>query len=147
MKDEKLAWFGGNTDALAMYYLFEELAHTWDDLVDKDKFVSEDAINRAFFICLVCLPSNPFYQCIQNAILPMWVTVVSSYQTANNFEKNKDKHGVEIGHVLRYSAGSIIAYAVHVCVGYEKAKDILPEVWKTIVFERYDDYKNEVLKC
>jgi hypothetical protein len=87
----KLEWFGGNTDALAMYDLFKELAHIWDDLVDKDKPVSEDAINKAFLICLVYLPSNPFYQYIQKDILPMWITVVSSYQTANFFEKTKDE--------------------------------------------------------
>jgi hypothetical protein len=75
----------------------------------------------------------------------MWITVVSAYETANFFEKNKDEHGVEIAHTLRYAAGNIIAYAVHVCVGSEKAKDILPEVWKAIVFERYDAYKTEVL--
>ena len=46
----KLEWFGGNTDALAMYDLFKELAHIWDDLVDKDKPVSEDAINKALLI-------------------------------------------------------------------------------------------------
>ena len=145
--DKRLTWFGGNTDALAMYYLFEELLHTWDDLVDKDKPVSEDAINKAFLICLVYLPLNPFYQYIQAAILPMWITVVLSYQTANNYEKTKDLHGIELGHTLRYSAGNIIAYAVHVCIGYEKAKDVLPEMWKTIACERYDDYKNEVLNA
>jgi hypothetical protein len=35
---------------------------------------------------------------------------------------------------------------VHVCVGPEKAKEILPEMWKTVVAERYADYKAEVLK-
>jgi hypothetical protein len=146
MTDKRLAWFGDNADALAMYYLFEELAHTWDDLVDKDKLVSEDKINKAFFICLVSLPSNQFYKYIQNAVLPMWVTIISSYQTANKFEKDKDVHGIEISHNLRYAAGHIIAYAVHVCVGPEMAKEIMPDVWKDIVHERFDDYRNEVLK-
>ena len=128
-----------------MYDLFKELAHIWDDLVDKDKPVSEDAINKAFLICLVYLPSNPFYQYIQKDILPMWITVVSSYQTANFFEKTKDEHGVEIAHTLRYAVGNIIAFAIHVCVGAEKAKVMLPEMWKLVVFERYDAYKTEVL--
>ena len=76
----------------------------------------------------------------------MWLTVVSAYQTANQFERDKDEHGVEIAHTLRYAAGNIIAYAVHVCVGPEKAAEYMPEVWKTIVAERYDKYKAEVLK-
>jgi hypothetical protein len=142
----KLEWFGGNQDALNMYHMFVDLAHVWDDLVDKDKGVAEKEINNAFLICLVYLPANPFYQKIQAAILPMWLAVVSAYQTANQFERDKDEHGVEIAHTLRYAAGNIIAYAVHVCVGAEEATKHMPEVWKTIVAERYDEYKAEVLK-
>ena len=146
MNDEgKLEWFGGNQDALAMFRMFVDLAHTWDDLVDKDKDTSEQAINNAFLICLVYLPLNPFYQTIQRDIMPMWISVVSAYQAANTFEKSKDEHGVEIAHVLRYAAGNIIAYAVHVCVGPDKAAEYMPDVWKAIVVERFDEYRKEHL--
>jgi hypothetical protein len=146
MNDEgKLEWFGGNQDALIMFRMFVDLAHTWDDLVDKDKEATEQAINNAFLICLVYLPLNPFYQTIQRDIMPMWISVVSAYQTANKFENSKDEHGVEIAHGLRYAAGNIIAYAVHVCVGPEKAAEYMPEVWKAIVVERFDEYRKEHL--
>jgi purine-cytosine permease-like protein len=141
----KIEWFNGNQDALNMYRAFVDLLHTWDDLVDKDKDVSEMATNRAFLTCLVYLPANPFYRSIQDAVLPMWLVVVSSYETANKFERDKDAHGLEIAHGLRYAAGHIVAYAVHVCVGPEKAKEVLPDVWKSIFFERYDDYRKEHL--
>jgi hypothetical protein len=146
MNDEgKLEWFGGNQDALDMFRMFVDLAHTWDDLVDKDKDTSEQAINNAFLICLVYLPLNSFYQAIQRDIMPMWISVVSAYQAANKFEKSKDEHGVEIAHVLRYAAGNIIAYAVHVCVGPDKAAEYMPDVWKAIVVERFDEYRKEHL--
>lgn len=141
----KLEWFGGNQDALNMYRMFVDLAHLWDDLVDKDKEATEDAINNAFLICLVYLPANPFYRSIQQQVLPMWMTVVSAYQTANKFERDKDPHGIEIAHGLRYAAGNIMAYAVHVCVGAEKAKEVLPEMWKSVFHERFDDYRKEHL--
>lgn len=139
----KLEWFGGNQDALNMYRMFVDVAHTWDDLVDKDKEVSEDAINNTFLTCLVYLPANPFYQTIQAQVLPMWLTVVSAYQVANHFEREKDPHGIEIAHSLRYAVGNIVAYAVHVCVGEAEAKRILPDVWKAIFFERFEDYRKE----
>ena len=77
--------------------------------------------------------------------MPMWLTVISAYEVANKFEQDKDEHGVEIAHNLRYAVGHIVAYMVQVCVGYEKSKEILPEVWKSIVFERFDDYRKEHL--
>ena len=141
----KLEWFGGNQDALNMYRMFVDLAHLWDDLVDKDKDASEDDINNAFLICLVYLPANPFYRSIQAQVLPMWMTVVSAYQTANKFERDKDPHGIEIAHGLRYAAGNIMAYAVHVCIGAEKAKEVLPEMWKSVFHERFDEYRKEHL--
>lgn len=140
----KLEWFGGNHDALNMYRMFVDLAHVWDDMVDKDKSLTEDQVNNAFLIALCYLPANPFYQQIQQAVLPMWLTVVSAYQTANTLEKEKDPRVLEISHMLRYAAGNIVAYAVHVCVGAEKAKEIMPEVWKHIVAERLGDYVKEV---
>ena len=141
----KLEWFGGNQDALNMYQAFVDLAHVWDDLVDKDKPVSVEKINQAFLTCLVFLPANPFYRGIQDQILPMWLVVISAYETANFFETNKDEHGVEIAHGLRYAVGNIIAYAIHVCIGMEKAKEVLPDMWKTIFYERFDDYRKEHL--
>lgn len=146
MKEEgKLEWFGGNQDALNMFRLLSDLSHTWDDLVDRDKPVSDDRINHSFLCCLVYLQANPFYRSIQDQVLPMWISVVSAYDAANKLEQKKDAHGIEIAHGLRYAAGHIIAYAVHVCLGEEKAKEVMPEVWKTIYFERYDDYRKEHL--
>lgn len=136
-------WFDGNQDAINLFDMLIDLAHTWDDLVDKDKDVAEAKINNAFMICLVYLPMNPFYQLIQRDVMPLWITVVSAYKTANHYEKNKDAHGIEIAHGLRYAAGNIIAYAVHVCVGPEKAAEYLPEIWKALVIERFDDYRKE----
>jgi hypothetical protein len=141
----KLEWFGGNKDALNMFRMFVDMSHTWDDLVDKDKDVSESDINNAFLIALVYLQANPFYRSIQEQIWPMWMTVVTAYETANTFEREKDPHGIEIAHSLRYAAGHIIAYAVQVCVGPEKAKEFLPDVWKNIFYERFDDYRKEHL--
>jgi len=148
MTDEnKLEWFGGNHHALNMFHALVDLLHVWDDLIDKDKPVSDIEINRAFLTALVYLPANPFYRSIQDAILPMWLVVVSSYETANKFEKDKDPHGIEISHGLRFAAGNIVAYAVHVCVGGEKAREVLPEVWKTIFNERFDEYRKEHLNA
>jgi hypothetical protein len=144
-KEGKLEWFGGNEDALNVFRMLVDLAHTWDDLVDKDKPAGETEINNAFLICLVYLQANPFYRSIQEQVWPMWLSVVSAYETANKFEKDKDPHGIEIAHGLRYAAGHIIAYMVHVCVGAEKAKEVLPEVWKAVYFERYEEYRKEHL--
>jgi hypothetical protein len=141
----ELEWFGGDRDALAMFQMIVDLAQAWDDLVDRDKDVDEPTINNAFLIALVYLPMNPFYQRIQYAIAPMWITVVSAFEAANKFEREKDLHGLEIAHTLRYTGAQIIAYAIHVCVGQEKAREYIPVMWKRIADERFEEYRKEHL--
>lgn len=141
--ERKLEWFNKNQDALNVYYTFIHLGHIWDDLVDKDIDVPESKINDAFMYALVALPCNPFYQMIQKDIIPMWITVVSAYETANKYEKEKDEHGIEFSHTLRYAIGNIIAYMIHACNGRENAKEYIAEMWKDIVFERFDQYRLE----
>lgn len=143
----KLEWFGGNQDALNFYRMLVDMSHVWDDVVDGDRPVSEVELNNAFLVALVYLPANPFYRTIQDAVLPMWLTVVSAYEAANKFEREKDPHGVEIAHTLRYAAGNIIAYAIHVCVGPDKAREYVPEMWKAVVHERFDEYRKEHLNA
>jgi len=143
----KLEWFGGNQDALSMYAAIIDLAHIWDDLVDRDKEVSAETINHAFLIALVYLQCNPFYQRIQSQVAPMWITVVSSFEAANKFEREKDEHGLEIAHMLRYAGGQIIAYAIYVCVGADKAREYVPQMWKTLADERFEIYRQEHLNA
>jgi len=143
--EKRLSWFGGNTDALSICKMLITLTHTWDDIVDKDKPLTESDINEAFKIALVYLPANKLYQSIMPQMLPMWVQIISAYETANTYERNKDAHGIEISHSLRYAAGHMLAYIVILCVGDDKAKDVLPEVWKEIYFERFEDYRKEHL--
>jgi hypothetical protein len=138
-------WFGGNPHAMQMYRILIDMAHVWDDLIDNDRPVDEHAINSAFLSALVYLPANPFYQTIQPSVMPMWVTVVSAYEAANKFERDKDEHGIEIAHMLRYAAGHIIAYAIHVCVGQEKAREYVPAMWKRVADERFAKYREEHL--
>lgn len=140
-----IEWFGGDQNGLAMFRLLVDLLHTWDDLVDKDKPVTEIDINMAFLTCLVYLPANPFYQRIQAAVIPMWMTVVSAYETANKFERDKDPHGLEIAHILRYTAGNIVAYGMMVCLGPVKARELIPEMWKAVVRERFEPYRQEIM--
>jgi len=71
--------------------------------------------------------------------------VVSGFETANHFEREKDEHGIEISHSLRYAMGNILAYSIFVCVGSEKAKEYLPDMWKAVFFERFDEYRKEHL--
>lgn len=139
----KLEWFGGNANALEMFNLLIELAHSWDDIVDRDSEISEFRVNRAFLIALCILPSNPFYRAIQDEVRHWWFPIVAAYEAANHFEQTGDSHGLEIGHMLRYAAGHIVIYSSIVCLGYENARRHIPDIWKCMACERIGPYIEE----
>ena len=141
----QLEWFGGNAAAMDACNAIFRLSHIWDDLIDKDAPVSDAKINEAFVTALVYLPTNPFYRAIQLDIAPMWLSIVSAYETANQYERDKEPFGLELAYMLRCAIGHIVAYAIHVCVGPEKTREFAPMMWKTIVNERFEEYRKEHL--
>lgn len=141
----KPEWFGGLQAGVDMVWAIAHMTHWWDDLVDKDKLVSDEDINNMMRMALVYLPLNPVYQKIAAAAPHFWATIISAYEAANTFERTKDERGLEISHTLRYSAGNLIAYAMEQTIGVELARKYIPDMWKVVVFESFDDYKREHL--
>lgn len=139
----KHEWFNNNEDAVRLFQDLCGLADVWDNLIDKDKPVSNKEINELFITCLFRLPMNPIYHALELQIAPMWLTVISAYETANHFEDVKDEHGIELGHVLRYAAGHIISYVIIHCVGIDKSRQYIPEMWKNLANERFEEYRGE----
>lgn len=146
-EEDKLRWFGGNKDAISMCDMISTLTHVWDDMVDKDKELTETDINNAFRIALVYLPSNKFYAHIQPQVMPLWVVIISAYEASNTYQNAKDEHGIELAHTLRHATAHIFAYAIEICVGQELAKIYIPEMWKGISDERVSDYLKEHLNA
>ncbi len=143
MSDFHPEWFGGNEHAAKLVEHLCTVAHTWDDLIDKDRDVSEDAINRCFELALVNIPGNLFYQAHHTALLPLIYSGVLGYMTANRMEKSGDPHQIEIAHGLRYAVANVAAFAVAVTNTKEQAAEILPIAWKSWMPERFSDYAKE----
>lgn len=147
-EEEKAIWFDwadGNLDLVEICEMFAVMTHTWDDLIDRDKPVSQEAINEAFKIALVCLPNNKLYQAFLPQLLPLWVAVISAYETANKFEQNKDEHGIEIAHSLKCALGHIMAFLMLAIMPKDRSDVNIPKMWKSFMDERYDDYRKEHL--
>lgn len=138
-------WFNYNRDAIDITVKIARLLDISDNMIDKDKPVPDVEILEAFLICLYHLPLNPVYRALESHISPMWLPIISSYDTANYLEKTKDPHGIEIGHTLRYAVGHIFSYIIAHCVGIDKAREYIPQMWKIIVGDRFEEYRKEHL--
>ena len=136
-------WFGGNDDAGRLVAHLCDVAHVWDDLIDGDKLVPPEAINRVFEKTLFAIPANPFFQQHRAALLPLIYTGILGYVTANRMERSGDPHQIEIAHGLRYAVAHVAAFSISVTNPPEQAAEILPAAWVALMPERFDDYFKE----
>ena len=143
MSDYHPEWFGGNEDAARLVAHLCAVAHTWDDLVDRDTPVTEAQINRCFELALVSIPGNPFYRQHVDALLPLIYTGVLGYLTSNTLERAGGAHQLEVAHGLRYAVAHVAAFAVAVTNPPETAATILPDAWLAWMPERFADYAKE----
>lgn len=141
--DPRLEWFAGDADALALYEAFSEIAHIWDDMVDRDCVVPAERINRAFRLALIDVSCNPVFHRHYEALRPMLVSAVACYEAANQFEQDRDAHGLELAHVLRYAVAQVFVYLITVSLGEDRARAVLPQALKRMMPERMFIYLKE----
>lgn len=138
-------WFGGNQDGEDMFWMMAKVAHCYDDIIDGDP-VDAARAHECFSILLIELPQNKLYQKYLPIIIPLWEIVIAAYKTANSFEAEGMKQGLEISHNLRYAAGHIVALVMIGETGRDEAQKHMQEMWQVVVSERYDDYEKQHLK-
>jgi hypothetical protein len=136
-------WFDGDRHAHKLYADLCFVAHVWDDLIDKDKAVSEEQINSAFEAALVGIPRNPIYQSNAAMLQPLMACGCLGFRIATKMERSKDPHQIEIAHGLRYSIAQVGACLVMLTNTADKAAEILPEFWKHMMPERFGEYAKE----
>lgn len=134
-------WLKGNQHAVTLCFLFFEIAHTWDDLVDQDSPITVDHIHKAFRFSTIDINLNPFW--VQNAsmLLPVLMLVQQQWICATQFEKEKIE--LEKCFVLRALIHQLIIACASCIGGYDWGIQVAREVWLSYK-EKFDDYSNEV---
>lgn len=139
-------WFAGNQSALDLYERLVFIAHTWDDLIDRDKPVGNDAINELVCNLLLYLPGNTFYRQYEVELRALILVGIVGYLTANRIEQdlvNPDGHQIELAHYLRYAVANAAIFMMTVLNGVHKTPAILAEAMPVMIPERLANYIKE----
>ena len=116
------------------------IAHLWDDLIDRDKPVTDDAINQAFWFMLVDLPRNEFYQAHFNALNPIVMVSFMNWQAATLMERagtNDDKH---IAFILRSAYVDLVTQCALIVGGKDWASKAVIEIRRFAHCEGFEKY-------
>lgn len=141
--DERLEWFKGDQTAVDLYETVRVIAHTWDDLVDKDTEVTTEAVHQMMQMALVTLPLNPFFQKFSSTLYPVLVVAVVSYIASNKLEKKGDDHSLELAHFLRYAIYMLPLMSMVLTGGLDHGVEMLEKSASRMIRERFEEFYKE----
>lgn len=131
----------GQQDAISMANELFYISQVWDDLIDKNKPVPDNAINRMMWIALVDLPLNPFYQLNFCALHPIIRNAIMDWMTATYIERNYDSmQELTISYIIRDSLTNILAHMALLIGGYDWMVQVSPEIRRWIHDEQVGKY-------
>ena len=142
-REALMRFFKGDEDAVKLAFMLAQLSHIWDDLIDRDKPVSDDQINSAFWLALLEIPSNPFYQRFGNTLRPVMATAILNWHAANEFERRGELAGLEIANAIRYSAADVMMLMAVLTGGPEWGAKCAADIRLLCQKDRFVNYLKE----
>lgn len=112
----------GDRDAIMFLRCISLIAHTWDDLHDRDREVSNPDIDKAFWTALIELPSNEFYRANEAVLRPLLAQSIINWQIANKLEANDER--LEIAYIIRSSYIDLAVMCALIIGGAEHASGV-----------------------
>lgn len=115
-------------EAVLTCRLLGAISQTWDDLIDRDKPISDERINDAFTDALLRLPAISFYRENIYQLHPLLRQAVIDWQTATHFERNGNAHDKTLAFVLRDSLVALVTHCAFLVGGHSHACKVAPEI-------------------
>ena len=144
--EQLLRWMKGDKSAVEYVELVCDIAHVWDDLIDRDKNVSDDKISKTFFDALIRLPRNTFYRKNFDHLNSVLMNAISNWQIATKLEREGGDYETSIAFVLRSSYIDLITQAAMLCGGSKWACHVGEEARRITHNETYEGYLKNLKK-
>lgn len=118
----------GHEQAVAFFMALYNALQIWDDLIDKDKPVPADNINRMMWTVLIEIPRNAFYQANFNDLNPILMTSIVNWHGANAMEATESEADKEIAFITRSAYVDLLIQSALIIGGVQWAIQMTPEI-------------------
>jgi hypothetical protein len=132
-----------NAPAILFCELLFQISQTLDDLIDKDREVSDNEIYRAFFQSLIDLPANGFYRANELFLRPMMASALQDWRDATTLEK-QDYHGKTIAFVLRDQLTSLVVQVAGLVGGFDWMQSVSADIRRHFHEDQLNDYVRDL---
>lgn len=145
-RDLLARWLKNDTSAIDYVEMMCNIAHVWDDLIDKDKHLLDEDINKAFFDALIRLPRNAFYRKNFEHLNSILMNSLSNWQVATRLERSGGAFETSIAFVLRSSYIDLVTQTALIVGGHKWACLVGEEVRRLTHGETYEGYLDNLAK-
>lgn len=137
-----MAWLG---DASAVQYvqMVGEASEFFDDLIDKDKPISDSWIVSMMYKLLIDMHVNPFFARYKNELVPIMSVAINAWLDANSLERGTDTQ-VSRAYVLRDLTIEILLHSIQLMRGRDYMRAVSLEVREFFLHESLDEYKESM---
>ena len=136
----------GNTEAIQFVVRVFRALHVWDDLIDRDKPLTDDEINSVFWDLLVVLPTDPFYTRNIALLSSTLVNAIINWHVANKLERDGDDKDKSIAFILRGAYIDLLSASAFIVGGMQWAQEIGPAIRRWAHEETFDEYMVNLAK-
>jgi DNA-binding FadR family transcriptional regulator len=133
----------GNADAIRFVQALTTVYDVWDDLTDGDPATPQQ-VDQAFYLALIDIPTNPFFQTHRGVLQPLIVTGMLGWWSANDLERLQSERARRVAYVSRCDPADVIAMCAALVGGMDWARACMPEVKLFINSESPEDYMDEM---
>ena len=136
---------GDEAAVLFVVRVFRAL-HVWDDLIDKDKKVTDDEIHSVFWDMLIALPADPFYRAHLHLLSGTIVNAVLNWRIANQMEREGNEKDKSIAFILRGAYIDILSASAFIVGGIDWVNEIGPDIRRWAHEETFEEYLTNLAK-
>ena len=136
-------WIG---DPLAIQWVldFHDVVELFDDLIDKDKEISDERVIRVLWESMVDMPRNPFFQANSHILLPLISQGIHWWLDANNLEDKGDDHSLHMSFVLRGACTGLIQVVIELVHGRNAMRKVSKDVVEFFGSETFSEYADKI---
>lgn len=130
--------------AVAFCETLFRISQTLDDLIDRDRPVSDEAVVSAFWQALIELPANPFYRQHEPYLRPLMASALQDWRDSVTLERSSDRHHRTLAFVLRDQLTTLVIQCAYLIGGEAWMTQVSVPIRQHFHEDTLDDYLNDL---
>lgn len=130
--------------AVAFCETLFRISQTLDDLIDKDRPVSDADLVSAFWQALIELPANPFYRQHELFLRPLMAGALQDWRDSVTLERAGDTHDKTLSFVLRDQLASVVVQCAYLVGGEAWMSQVSVAIRRHFHEDQLGDYLNDL---